>query len=160
MREILFRGIPKDDTTRHFFSDIWKDNCEGSFVYGSLIVSKDRYYICVSALCKINSCINNGMISMIEVIPETVGQYTGLTDKEGKKIFEGDIVKAEEFISTVNGLYRVIHDEINHCYALERDAEFHHSYFSFSALNGFHNTSCVIGNIHDNPELLGGVSDA
>ena len=152
MREILFRGSPKDDTTRHFFADIWKDNCKGSFVYGSLIINKDRYYICVSALCTINSCINNGMTSMIEVIPETVGQYTGLTDKNGKMIFEGDIVYCKSRLDNANmvvifecGQFRMVLSE---------------NYRSYQTNSGFYDINCfdkeVIGNIHDNPELLKG----
>ena len=162
MREILFRGIPKDDTTRHFFADIWKDNCKGSFVYGSLIIDKDRYYICVSALCTINICINNGMTSMIEVIPETVGQYTGLMDKSGKKIFEGDIVKITDRnicfdtmavieFGNPNGLYtwgwqlkplenKPFAIEILHWVDMEDSGAFIE----------------VIGNVTDNPELLKG----
>ena len=163
MREILFRGIPKSDCERHFFADIWKNNCEGSFVYGSLIISKGRYFICVSALCKINSCINNGMTSMIEVIPETVGQFTGLTDKNGNKIFEGDIVKYTEFykfsddedlesaeeknkttsvVKLVNGRFTPL--------PTRRNCE---DYWYSYAMDDFE----VIGNIHDNPELLKGV---
>ena len=156
MREILFRGIPKDDTTRHFFADIWKDDCDGSFVYGSLIISKDRYYICVSALCQINSCINNGMTSMIEVIPETVGQHTGLSDKNGKKVFEGDIIKTvtnsfdrDEFITEIKfGARRGVQG----FYLANGRMMF---YFGQKDLTVMDDTE-VIGNIHDNPELLKG----
>ena len=181
MREYLFRGIPKDDTTRHFFADIWKDDCEGSFVYGSLIISKDRYYICVSALCQINSCINNGMTSMIEVIPETVGQYTGLTDKNGTKIFEGDIVR-QDYSKTVNVMY----DPDTLGFIDSEGIDGHHigvvkitascgacmrNPMSYDVVedndrkvNGYVNVRgyrCeIIGNIHDNPELLkGGVQE-
>ena len=154
MREHLYRGIPKSDSDRHFFADIWKDNCEGSFVYGSLIISNDRYYICVSALCKINCCINNGMTSMIEVIPETVGQYTGLTDKNGKKIFEGDIL---EITSSYYGRKE------KHLYQIK----WHDSTASWCAFglefiqrvplcNNEQPYYKIIGNIHDNPELLKG----
>ena len=152
MREILFRGIPKDDTTRHFFADIWKDNCKGSFVYGSLIIDKDRYYICVSALCTINSCINNGTTSMIEVIPETVEQYTGLKDKNGKKIFEGDIVagaltwmgkKENGLVAFKDGSFGLIW--------------YRGSIEQFNAFTSMCNIEYeIIGNIHDNGELLKG----
>ena len=152
MREILFRGIPKDDTTRHFFADIWKDDCKGSFVYGSLIISKDRYYICVSALCQINSCINNGMTSMIEVIPETVGQYTGLCDKNGKKIFEGDILKSVfRWLDMPKNGVVAFRDGAFGFIWYRGDVEMFHPFTSVCNV-----TYEVIGNIHDNPELLKG----
>lgn len=86
----------------------------------------------------------------IEVIPETIGQYTGLKDKDGKKIFEGDIVKIEDDDGNTNfsdggigdvvfyrGIWYVSGEVHNGLYDLERNY-----YVS------------VIGNIHDNPELL------
>ena len=92
MREILFRGKPihKEDYT--LYENLYKDNKDtidvfnNGFVYGSLVVIKDKYYICVGiAGVLINSLINNATATMIEIEPETVGQFTGLTDKNGKK---------------------------------------------------------------------------
>ena len=152
MREILFRGIPKDKSTFLFFQEVWKDCCDGNFVKGSLIVSKGRYYICVSAMCQINSTINNGITSMIEVIPETVGQYTGLTDKNGKKIFEGDIVVTNKFGSP-NRKYVIVYDDEIATYIGEGKQGCCRYFTTFS---GDADAFEVIGNIHDNPELLKG----
>ena len=69
MREILFRGKRIDN---------------GEWVYG--------YYIAVFS----HSIVDNRGVAF-EVESKTIGQYTGLTDKNGKKIFEGDICKGNEY---------------------------------------------------------------
>lgn len=171
MREILFRGKPvhKEDYTLYeklYKSDIFKDG----FAYGSLVVIKDKYYICIGvAGVSINSLINNTTATLVEVIPETVGQFTGLTDKNGKKIFEGDIVKTQPFsdkpysskakykkhIGVVE--YRIRHFK-NHFYGQDYEARWTVTiidYGKFTCYNWNEFFKCeIIGNIHDNPELL------
>ena len=93
-------------------------------------------------------------IGFVLVDPETVGMCSGVSVKYGRKIFEGDIVYIGDHIQTVNGLYLVIYDTVNHCWALKRSSEHHHHYFTFSDLNGFAESATLVGNIHDNPELL------
>ena len=96
-----------------------------------------------------------------EVDSDTVGQFTGLTDKNGRKIFEGDIIHLEysqvffggeyfgEYTAEVSykeGCF--ITDGMNNGDEIE------------TPLSGFDNDELeIIGNIHDNPELLGGESD-
>ena len=161
MREILYRGKPKNKADYQLFSQTYKDNCEDGFIYGSLVVSKDKYYICVSVLCKMNCLINNGITTMFEVIPETVGQYTG-TKLGLEKLFEGDILECHEdyddswgYPQTAVVLAVVVWDEKNFCWAFETGCKDRQPFNDWTWDNSFIN-----GNIHDNPELLkGGVNN-
>jgi uncharacterized phage protein (TIGR01671 family) len=84
------------------------------------------------------------------VNPNTVGQFTGLTDKNGKKIFDGDIVRCISMTDVANMV------------VIFEDGEFRmvlcEKYKDYIPGCGFYAIRCfdkeVIGNIHDNPELL------
>lgn len=129
---------------------MYKDNCKDGFIYGSLVISHGKYYICIMALCQINSLVDNGNTTMFEVIPETVGEYTNLTDKNGKKVFEGDIVTTK--FNEQNKPYAIIYDEELATF-IGRDKD----NFNFTTLSGLDNSLIeIIGNIYDNPELLEG----
>lgn len=120
MREIIFRGKRLNDGE-------W---IEGNFVKGCI---EDFAYIVEFGnkdLCR----------NYVEVIPETVGQYTGFDDKNGKKVFEGDILKAE------------IWWEQGGCYP-HTETRFIEATFPNMYKNHFEKFE-VVGNIYDNPELL------
>ncbi|MBR6617951.1 MAG: hypothetical protein IKL00_08810 [Oscillospiraceae bacterium] len=133
MREILFRGKRKDN---------------GEWVEG--------YYVCVGGKYHY---ILTGQIDLMsgyprfiycEVIPETVGQYTGLTDKNGKKIFEGDIVRFRTQTSVFKPSFLVMwHEETARFIVAIKDGV---RAYPMDKTWKYE----IIGNIHDNPELLKG----
>ena len=139
MREILFRGKRKDN---------------GEWVEGSLIKRKIGCFIVDEnnqcALRKATEYLFDFESKL--VIPETVGQYTGLTDKNGKKIFEGDIHEHEgNFFVVEYGKFRRFDN-----------SDFAYGWHFRSTKNGvceeFYGDEedyvNITGNIHDNPELL------
>jgi uncharacterized phage protein (TIGR01671 family) len=128
MREILFRGKRTDN---------------GEWVYGYVCchgwTGKENTYIIVPHY--------GDVLYSIEVDPETVGQYTGLKDKNGTKIFEGDIVLLKGYDEP----YQVVFDES--CFQAYSDS------VRYAMDNFYAHDIEVIGNIYDNPELLGGKED-
>lgn len=143
-REILFRGKRKDNGK-------W---IEGGYVEHDgkvFIVIWTRYSPDTRDWDTAEYYENNPHYTscLIEVIPETVCQYTGLTDRNGRKIFEGDIVDSDGAIGVVkhgkykNGFHYGYYIEWYKCPNLRHEL-------------GYWNTiSQVIGNIFDNPELIG-----
>lgn len=147
MREILFRGKRID---------------KGEWTEGYLFKQWNRTFL----LWGMTGDIPN----MTEVIPETVGQFTGLTDKNGKKIFEGDIVKITYNDRLTRRLEKEDYESYMKEFCLVEQVVFYKGAFcskveienmplyrplgfdlyAKSMLKEFE----IIGNIHDNPELL------
>ena len=147
MREILFRGKRVDNGE-------WET---GFLVIERYQTSEERFYI------------TDKMTGYhTPILPKTVGQYTGLTDKNGTKIFEGDIVKYGKGIYEwnkkdwefevgiidfkdgafiINDIYS--NDGYNELSCLYHEINYSGKYDSGTLLE-------VIGNIHDNFELLAG----
>lgn len=158
MRVHLYRGKPlrKEDyilnENMHYSVGYFTDG----FVYGSLIVKYDKYFICVGvAGVMINSSINNATATLIEVIPETVGEYTNLIDCHDKMIFEGDIIKQINLYDKLEmtGFVRFSKSSqfvISHTYT-EKENRYKKGMKKTFAIK----TNCeIIGNICDSPELL------
>jgi uncharacterized phage protein (TIGR01671 family) len=132
MREILFRGKRRDNA---------------EWVYGSFYPGIDEHRKRVFCIRTDNSCPDCPII-----IPETRGQYTGLDDKNGKKIFEGDILKLTVFDTFPRDLKDAL-EKNNACLV-----EFFLGTFTILMKENHYFMRTlyheVIGNIHDNPELL------
>lgn len=125
-RNVLFRGKRLDS---------------GEWVEGHFFQIWERTYILWGT--------TNGIPNMVEVAPTTVGQYTGLTDKNGKKIFEGDIIRWVDWRNTTHEAPVRYDPEWNRFCVWLNGAE------SMGVNRHLSKDIEVIGNIHDNPELMG-----
>ena len=127
MREIKFRG--------------WNPNNK-CWLYGFYLQNRRAHFVCPDEFAHGKSWDD------YEILPETLGQFTGLTDKNGREIYEGDIVS-----TTAHG-----------CRYVERVVWHENSLgggYSFSFVGHGCGPAChkkdimeVVGNIHDNQELL------
>ena len=132
-REILFRG---------------KDKATDQWVYGDYTHNEglNTHYI--------SRNVNNTSRKAWEVDPDTVGQYTGQKDKNGKKVFEGDIVhlKGDGFDGSEVGVdyHRIVSfDNGSLCLSVGEGLHFPISDY----IHGLEDWD-VIGNVHDNLELI------
>ena len=140
MREILFRGKRIDN---------------GEWVEGSYFKQEEYYGDPEIKHCIITSIevlSFDQALEYYEVIPETVGQYTGLKDKNGKKIFEGDVTKHQfifhdEFYEIGFGFGSFYHRQIQE--QMLYGTSFDDNEFGIDS-----ESMEIVGNIHDNPELL------
>lgn len=137
MREILFRGkrVDNDEWTEGYLFKIW-----------------DRTYLLWG--------MTGDVPNMVEVKPQTVGQYTGLTDKNGKNIFEDDIVclvYGDKMLSTGDvqfdyGVFGVEWTTFKKNKGMVGGFGQLHNLRRFD--DGLADRIKVIGNIYDNPKLL------
>ena len=132
IRDIIFRGkrIDNGEWVEGYFVNLW-------------LMHYQKHQPIIT---------DNNAVSY-DVDPSTVGQYTGLTDKNGKRIFEGDIVKTDKF-SEPNKQYIIK-------YNLQFGAFIGQDRYNlyFVTFDGDSGEFEVIGNIHDNPELLKGFNE-
>ena len=123
-----------------------KEQTIGEWAYGNLIIDEEKYYICL----QVNDHIKRDdyEVYMVEVLPETIGQYTGLHDTNGTEIYEGDIVE---------GLF--IDQEEPEMIGTVIYSDYQASYIVIAKNNdewelGYLDELEVIGNIYENSDLL------
>ena len=139
MREILFRG-----QHRRYGEQV---NMAGEklppvWVYGGALQGEGDFSIIYGSKSP-----DGKFEEKYPVYTETLGQYTGLTDKNGKKIFEGDVVKVKDALNWgTSGTFIGSVGFGDASFRIETDTSTHYRWQDYDCE--------VIGNIHDNPELL------
>lgn len=131
MRDILFRGKRMDN---------------GEWIFGYYFQNKNP--LSEDGL-PVKHCISDIPPFGAKVYPETVGQYTGLEDKNGRKIFDGDILE----LDGEDGFFKLEYKDDTAMFVMIGD------YFMVDFDNFWNREVEVIGNIYDHPELMGGDED-
>jgi uncharacterized phage protein (TIGR01671 family) len=132
MRDITFRARRTDNGEWVEGNLVWIKNCNDE-PYQCFIISHLAY-------------MEYGEFDdTYQVLPETVGQFVGLTDKNGKKVFEGDIIKADNWLHSYMKIYTIVFEDGGFC-AKYKDEDG----WNFDHLANIE----VIGNVFDNAELL------
>lgn len=123
MRQIIFRAHDAED---------------GGWVYGNY----HRYLNGIEAICDTDA-------DWYMIDPQTIGQYTGMKDKTGTMIYEGDIIQFGEYTAVINFKSYCFCANTTSLYFLNRNNP------ALDVIeNEYPNSIEVIGNIHDNPELI------
>lgn len=145
-REILFRG--------RSFSD-------GSWVYGDLEYERNKGLL---GKVRIHTYKEDGSYDRQYLVdPDTVGEFTGLVDKNGVKIFEGDIVRKRDLTFNLEYEGVVVYNSAIGCFRIHSESKGTTTRMGFEASDVYNDGKCtvpvkyeyeVIGNIHDNIELL------
>ena len=134
MREILFRG--KTDKGE------WVQGSLVETLHWGMIINGQRQK--AYGICDLHD-------NYKYVTQYSIGQYTGLTDKNGKKIFEGDIVKCKDYLEAKPFEFQGYIDFKNGSFVIVGDFMTHYRWLDYEVE--------AIGNIHDNPELLEGSAE-
>ena len=115
------------------------------WVYGHLI-PQSKYGQIIDHIAPF---VKNGSIEGVPVEADTIGQFTGMVDKNGKPVYEGDIVRyrTTDERHTKNPRYTNLVINYNESSARFQAGDIYHQYLNSTKLE-------IIGNVHDNPELL------
>jgi uncharacterized phage protein (TIGR01671 family) len=133
MRTIKFRGKTK----------------QGEWLYGDLVRGEnDVYYIFPLDMDRSGAVPEEDVF----IIPETVGQFTGLYDNKGQEIYEGDIIEGVN--PKVCHVIEWHEEEAAFCASLIQELKYKDMYSTLKKSWIEKSKKEVIGNIHDNPELL------
>lgn len=140
IREILFRGKRLED-------GVW---VEGYYAKATDMLEDEEVHIIFNPELALFPRSEFGTFD--EIDPDTLGQYTGMKDKNGMKIFEGDIVVLNK---DVKQIFNVEDGEVRYGWG----GFYIKDFSTLNSLNTLASYDCVlrgevIGNIHDNPELL------